>query len=215
MPFYIFGSFVLLCLPISWYFVEPIKDDDEVLNESTSVNNHIESDGGSLPENKMTFFKLLFKLDVVVNSLILVSISSANSFLFPTLEEHLKLGLNITDMKIVSLQFFIASGVYVVSTLIIGRYLGDIKYQFGVMLAGVCLTIMSLLIIGPSELLVFLKPGLTNTSIGMVLLGLGCAFGFIPSFECYYRSCIKYGLENSIETYGAVAGLWSMMFSVG
>lgn len=110
-------------------------------------------------------------------------------------------------------MFFIGSSTYVICTLVLGKYLGEIKYQYGVMLIGIFVTILSLLVIGPSEVLFFLSPGLLNTSLGMVLMGLGTAAAYLPTFECYYRSCVKYGLDDNIQTYGAVAGVWSMMFS--
>lgn len=153
-------------------------------------------------------------MEVIVNSLVLIATSSANSYLFPTLQKHME-SINIVNMEIVSLEFFLGSAVYVISTLVIGRMLSEIKYQFGVMLIGICLTIASLLIIGPTDLLPFIQAGLLNISVGMVLLGLGCALGFVPTFESYYRSSIKIGLDDSIETYGNVAGLWSCVFSIG
>ena len=162
----------------------------------------------------MSFFKLLFKFEVIMNSLVIIFTSTANTFFYPTLEKHLE-AINIVDVETIALQFFLGSSVYVISTLIIGRYLHKIRYQFGVELIGLCFTILSLLVIGPSEFLSFLKPGLLNTSMGMILIGLGCAFGLIPSFECYYRSSIKFGLKDSAQTYGYVAGLWSSMFSLG
>ena len=123
--------------------------------------------------------------------------------------------INIVNMEMVALEFFVSSAVYVISTLVIGRMLSEIKYQFGVMLIGISITVLSLLVIGPSDLLPFLQSGVVNISIGMILLGLGCALGFVPTFESYYRSSIKIGLEDSIETYGNVAGLWSCVFSIG
>ena len=153
-------------------------------------------------------------MEVIVNSLVLIATSSANSYLFPTLQKHME-ALNIVNMEMVALEFFLSSAVYVISTLVIGRMLSSLKYQFGIMLVGICLTVTSLLVIGPSELLPFLQPGLVNISIGMILLGLGCALGFVPTFESYYRSSIKIGLDDSIETYGNVAGLWSCVFSIG
>lgn len=124
-------------------------------------------------EKRVSFVRLLFKYEVIVNSLVLTLVSSSNSFFFPTLEEHMKKSLNIVNLEVVALEFFLGSSVYVASTLVIGRVLGEIKYQFTVMLLGVCFTILSLLIIGPSELLPFLNPGLATTSVGMILMGIG------------------------------------------
>ena len=190
----------------------------EVLEDSTSTNKgemRFDSEsGGSSASKHVSFYRLLFKMEVIVNSLVLIATSSANSYLYPTLQKHMEV-LNIINMEVVALEFFVNSAVYVISTLVIGRLLSEIKYQFGIMLIGICLTVSSLLVIGPSEILPFLQPGLANISAAMVLLGLGCALGFVPTFESYYRSSIKIGLDDSIETYGNVAGLWSCVFSIG
>ena len=153
-------------------------------------------------------------MEVIINTLVLTGTASANSFFFPTLQKHME-AINIVNMEVVALEFFVSSAVYVISTLVIGRFLSKIKYQFGVMLFGILVTVMSLLGIGPSELLPFLQSGIVNISIGMFLLGLGCALAFVPTFETYYRSSIKYGLDDSIETYGNVAGLWGCGLSMG
>ena len=107
-------------------------------------------------------------------------ISQTISFLDPTIEPHFR-SMNLSPTY-VSLVFLLLSGAYTIFSPIVGWFGSHIDNKFPIMAFGLFLSCDGLLLLGPSILLP-IQPSLWLSIVSMVIIGIGYAIAFIPTFE--------------------------------
>ena len=117
---------------------------------------------------------------VIVVGIIVVFISQTISFLDPTIEPHFR-SMNLSPTY-VSLVFLLLSGAYTIFSPIVGWFGSNIENKFPIMAFGLFLSCDGLLLLGPSILLP-IQPSLWLSIVSMVIIGIGYAIAFIPTFE--------------------------------
>lgn len=146
--------------------------------------------------------------------MVIVVMSLAQSYLEPTFEPHLRTTFGLKQ-EMVGLFFLLGSTSYAISTPVVGYVATETKNVFIIMIVGTLITLVGLLIIGPSPLLYFASPSVWISVVGLVLISFGHGVAFIPTFEALFRYCIKSGFRDDMKTYSKVSGLWSCLFSLG
>ena len=83
------------------------------------------------------------------------------------------------------------------------------------MLIGLIITFIGLLLVGPTTI-ISTQPSIYYSFTGMVIIGIGFATSFIPTFEAILVAAVKQaGYDDNILTYSIVSGYWSSMFALG
>ncbi|PRD38284.1 UNVERIFIED_CONTAM: Slc18b1 [Trichonephila clavipes] len=194
LPFFTLGGFVVFIVPLCWYMLRNIKDPSIVLNTSVSYK------------------KLLSMPHVIVVCLILVVASQAQGFIDPTLEPHMR-QYNL-DPSIIGLLFLLLSGAYGLSSPIVGWVSGKMENKYPIMIVGLSIITLSMLLMGPSEFLPF-EGSLWLSVVALTLLGVSFATAYVPTFESLFIAAINGGLDDDINTYSVVSGLWNSVYSLG
>ncbi|XP_030843946.1 MFS-type transporter SLC18B1-like isoform X1 [Strongylocentrotus purpuratus] len=112
------------------------------------------------------------------------------------------------------LLFFVNSVIYGIFAPIAG-YIADKKEKTRIMITvGMCLTGISLMLVGPSPLL-HIQGQLWIMVISLVILGFGLAFAMIPTFLDMLFSASWYGLPDNLATQSLISGLFNSSFTLG
>ena len=135
LPFYAFGTIVLLCLPFNWYFLENINQTDNSDDSKESSSN-----GSEVELIKTTYWGLIRIPKIFVICMVVVVMSLAQSYLEPTFEPHLRTTFGLKQ-EMVGLEFLLGSTAYAISTPIVGYVATRTKNKFLVMLVGTLITL--------------------------------------------------------------------------
>lgn len=135
LPFYVFGSIVLLCLPFNWYFLENINETDELDDGKESSSNGSENEAIDT-----TYWRLIKIPKILVICMVIVVMSLAQSVLEPTLEPHLRKTFGLKQ-EYVGLEFLLSSTSYAISTPLVGYVATKTKNKFIIMLVGTLITL--------------------------------------------------------------------------
>ncbi|CAL1297559.1 unnamed protein product [Larinioides sclopetarius] len=194
LPFFTLGGVVVLIVPLCWYILRNVKDPAVVLNPSVSYK------------------KLLSMPHVIVVCFILAVASQAQGFIDPTLEPHMR-QYNL-DTGVVGLLFLLLSGVYAVSSPLVGWISGRMENKYPIMIFGLSLITLSMLLIGPAEFLP-IEGSVWLSIVALAILGFSFAAAYVPTFESMFIAAMNGGLEDDINTYSVVSGLWNSIYSLG
>lgn len=194
LPFFTLGGCVILIVPCCWYILRNVEDPKVVLSTSVSYK------------------KLLSMPHVVVVCVILAVASQAQGFIDPTLEPHMR-QYNL-DTSIIGLLFLLLSGAYAISSPIVGWVSGRVENKYPIMIVGLILVTFSLLLLGPSDFLPF-EGSVWLSVVALTLMGFSFAAAYVPTFESMFIAAMNGGLEDDINTYSVVSGLWNSLYSLG
>lgn len=194
LPFFTLGGFVLLIVPLCWYLLRNVDDPSVVLKTPVS------------------YTKLLSMPHVIVVCLILIVASQAQGFIDPTLEPHMR-QYNL-EPSIIGLLFLLLSGAYGLSSPIVGWLSGKMENKYPIMLVGLIVITLSMLLMGPSDFLPF-EGSVWLSIVALTLLGVSFATAYVPTFESLFIAAMNGGLEDDMNTYSVVSGLWNSMYSLG
>ncbi|GIY66998.1 MFS-type transporter SLC18B1 [Caerostris darwini] len=194
LPFFALGGFVVLIVPLCWFLLRNVKDPAVVFSPAVSYR------------------KLLSMPHVIVVCLILAVASQAQGFIDPTLEPHMR-QYNL-DTSIVGLLFLLLSGAYALASPIVGWVSGRMENKYPIMIVGLSVVTLAMLLLGPSEFLP-LNGSVWLSIVSLTLLGFSFAAAYVPTFESMFIAAMNGGLEDDINTYSVVSGLWNSMYSLG
>lgn len=194
LPFFTLGVFVVLTSPICWFLMRNMSDPEIVISSDVSYR------------------KLLSMPHVIVVMVILVVGSQAQGFIDPTLEPHMR-QYNL-NAGIIGLLFLLLSGAYAISSPIVGWVSGKMENKYPLMIAGLVFVTIALLLLGPSEILP-IQGSVWLSTVALALMGFSFAAAYVPTFESIFIAAINGGLDDDINTYSIVSGLWNSMYSLG
>ncbi|XP_074598642.1 MFS-type transporter SLC18B1-like isoform X2 [Brevipalpus obovatus] len=193
-PFYVLGTFAFLTLPMICMKVPRI------------------STGNRSRETNATYFGLLRIPKVAIICMVVVVISQSIGFLDPTLEPFYRsLGLNVNST---ALAFFVLSATIAILLPIFSRVADRTENEYTMMFTGLIICAVGLLFLGPSDFIP-ISPSLSLSLLSLVIIAVGYALAFIPTFESLLDSAIDHGMHDNIATYGVVSGLWSTCYAAG
>ncbi|XP_055955226.1 MFS-type transporter SLC18B1 isoform X1 [Patella vulgata] len=193
LPFWTMGAILITCGCVSFIFM-PGQDE-------------------GAKAFKGSVLRLLTSPLVVVCCLTVFCGSFSLGFLDPTLANHLEV-FNLSSLYI-GLIFLCAPGVYGFTAPIWG-YLGDAKdWTAGMMIIGLFFSGIAYLLLGPAPFLPFLPFNLWLTIVTLCCFGLFIGCCLIPTFTGILTGAKQLGLDESLDTFGMVSGLFNSSFSLG
>lgn len=194
LPFYVIGTLIIFLMPFTKCLI----------NDNVSAG---EEKPGSLKA-------LLCLPTVIMTSVIVIVISITWSFLDPTLEPHLrKYDLNAAH---VGLIFLLLSATYGIFSPIAGWLSDKLDQTYWLlMVAGMFLSAVALLFLGPSPLLSFLNESLWWDVGSLSFLGVFVAIALLPTYRSVLDAALENNFEDNVGTQGLVAGIWSSLYSLG
>lgn len=196
-PFFVFGTIVLLCFPMNWFF---LVDLDEIPDRCPEEDDESSSSDSETESVKATYDGMLKIPQILLICLIIVTMALAMSFLEPTFEPHMRKAYDASE-AVVGWEFAISSIAYSMSAPCVGYATSRFKNKFIIMLIGALITLVGLLIIGPSPL-IFLPSNFYISSLGMICISFGHGMAFIPTFECMLDYCTEAGFKNDMKVIG-------------
>uniref|UniRef100_A0A914QTT0 Major facilitator superfamily (MFS) profile domain-containing protein n=1 Tax=Panagrolaimus davidi TaxID=227884 RepID=A0A914QTT0_9BILA len=150
----------------------------------------------------------------VIWIMIFAVILCATSFTFvdPTLSDHLsEFHLSTT---VIGLLFLLCGGLYSITAPIWGILIDRWRCCNALLIFGAILTIISMLMIGPTPILK-LEKNLIIVGTALAILGIGSGALYIPTFQNCLDAVKKHGFDDSSRTYGAVSGIFQSAFALG
>ncbi|XP_055955029.1 MFS-type transporter SLC18B1-like [Patella vulgata] len=190
LPFWTMGAILLTCGIVSFIFM-PGQD------EGTRVF-------------KGSVLRLVKSPLAVISCLTVFCGSFSLGFLDPTLANHLKV-FNLSTLY-VGLIFLCAPGVYGIIAPLLG-YLSDARsWTGGMMMIGLFFSGISFLLLGPAPFLPFLPFKLWLTIVMLCFVGLFIGCCLIPTFTGILIGAKQLGLDEFLDTFGMVSGLFNIMF---
>lgn len=230
LPFYLLGVATFLIFPLAWYALENITAEDmNRINTIKSSNEDSEnltsssSTYGSLNDSSFTIstesyqpqlnYRKLIKIpSVLIISLVIIVVSQSQGFLDPTLEPHLRtFGI---EPWLVGILFLAMSTAYAICSPIVGMIASRVKNKFIIMLLGLAITFLGLLLVGPTTI-ISTNPSIYYSLTGMIIIGIGFATSFIPTFEAILVAVVNENYDDNLITYSIVSGYWGSMFALG
>lgn len=198
--------------------MNPGKSDDldNITTTSSSygsLNDSSYSISNESYQEQLNYWKLIKIPSVLIISLVIIVISQSQGFLDPTVEPHLRtFGI---EPWLVGIAFLIMSTAYAICSPFIGWWASKVKNKFIIMLIGLIITFIGLLLVGPTTI-ISTQPSIYYSFTGMVIIGIGFATSFIPTFEALLLAAVKQaGYDDNVLTYSIVSGYWSSMFALG
>lgn len=193
LPFVTLGALLALTSIFMW-FVLPNVEDTEISEDK-----------------KHTMKKVLKIMAILVSIFGVVCASGAYGFLQTGLEPHLR-RMNMSPINI-SLIWVLLGAFYGLASPL-GGLICDRFSSSAVAIVGALLMILSFTIIGPLPFL----PITMSTSLvilSIIFIGISIAFEFVSGFSCACKQATIHGLPDSVETYGAISGLWASAVALG
>lgn len=200
----------------SHFCADSSGDDDQKTNVVSSSSSCAHSDFRDQPceSQPVTYLQLLTIPRVQFLCILIVLTSCCQNYTFPTLQKHLQ---SLGQSEVVgSLEFFLYSFFYMISTPLVGRMSDRIGTNFFfIIFLGHALDAIGFLLVGPASFATFLSSNLIYTSVGLAVMGFSIGVALIPSFDGILQSARQQGISDNLHTYGKVSGLWTCMFSLG
>ncbi|XGW34919.1 hypothetical protein V3C99_018738 [Haemonchus contortus] len=192
VPFLVLGAILIVATALGWWLIENYKDDDV---------------GGSKGMVAMLRIPVIW---IMVYAVVVCAISL--SFLDPTLSAHLE-SFKLSPTMI-GLMFLLCGGIYTISAPVWGLLIDRYQCTISVMVFGSAVTVLSMLLIGPSPLLPFSKD-LIVIGISLAVLGVAAGALYIPTFQSCLDAVKEHGYDDSFRTYGCVSGVFQSAFALG
>uniref|UniRef100_A0AC34FZR6 Major facilitator superfamily (MFS) profile domain-containing protein n=1 Tax=Panagrolaimus sp. ES5 TaxID=591445 RepID=A0AC34FZR6_9BILA len=195
LPFIVLGL-ILIFATIAGLFL---------INDFNEKENEEENDGKQMRD--------ILKIPVIW-IMIFAVILCATSFTFvdPTLSDHLsEFHLSTT---VIGLLFLVCGGLYSITAPIWGILIDRWRCCNALLIFGATLTMISMLMIGPTPILK-LEKNLFIVGTALAILGIGSGALYIPTFQNCLDAVQKQGFDDSSRTYGAVSGIFQSAFALG
>lgn len=232
LPFYLLGTVTFLIFPLACYALKDLSSDElnKLQNGNKSQSNSSDnvtttSSYGSLNDSEfsistsgsyqeqLTYWKLIKMPNVLIISLVIIVISQSQGFLDPTVEPHLR-SFGIKPW-LVGIAFLAMSSAYAFCSPFVGYFASKTKNKFIIMLIGLAITFLGLILVGPTTI-ISNTPSIYYSFSGMIVIGIGFAISFIPTFEAILIVAVKNEhYDDNIITYSIVSGYWGSMFALG
>ena len=158
-----------------------------------------------------SYLQLLKIPKILLICLVVLVISQSLGYLDPTLEPFFRKNGWTTEQ--VAFAFFILSGTIAILLPLFSMMAQRVN-QFFLMISGLVVIFLGILFIGPSHLF-NLSPSIEVTLCALVVVSIGYALAFIPTFENILVIAMDNGFADDLSTYGTVSGLWATMFALG
>ncbi|KAL5236600.1 hypothetical protein ACI65C_004010 [Semiaphis heraclei] len=199
MPFFVVGLLMVATVPLHIYLMPPIRDD---VKASQAVGSRSKG-----------IVKLLIIPSAFVVGAVITVTSNFWASLDPTLEPHLReMGLSTDE---VGLVFLFCSILYGVSSPFWGYIADKYNNHWSMMAVGLFLSTIGLFILAPIPWLPMDRDVLWLNLVGLGILGVSASLTMMPAFNFILSSAIENGFQESVSTFGTVAGFWSSAYSLG
>ncbi|CAH1731452.1 unnamed protein product [Aphis gossypii] len=199
MPFFVVGLLMVATVPLHIYLMPPIRDD---VKASQAVGSRSKG-----------IIKLLIIPSAFVVGAVITVTSNFWASLDPTLEPHLReMGLSTDE---VGLVFLFCSILYGVSSPFWGYIADKYNNHWSMMAVGLFSSAIGLFILAPLPWLPVNKDVLWLNLVGLGILGVSASLTMMPAFNFILSSAIENGFQESVSTFGTVAGFWSSAYSLG
>ena len=179
---------------------------------ATEVDENGDDDEPELPWSH--FFRTTSEVWYIAIAEALCSIIC--SFPDPTISLYFE-QLGLTDTTIIGMIFLIASVVYTVVCMAIGR-VSD-KYDsivYWLMSSGAIVSAVSFIIMGPPSFLQqFIPPSVVMTSVGFTFVYVGVAMVVVPIPRAMMNAAYSVGYEDGMATSGMISGLYNCLWCLG
>jgi len=142
--------------------------------------------------------------------------SASIGFMLAALEPHMR-DFHLKPF-VMGLMFVLNGGCYAVSAPFWGKIVDKPHCNaLHVNMMGGFLIFVGFSFLGPAPFLPFLHHSLANCCIGLVFHGFGIGACLVSSFAGSQRAAVGPfgGMPATIETYGAVSGMWASVFALG
>lgn len=199
MPFFVVGLLMVATVPLHIYLMPPIRDD---VKASQAVGSRSKG-----------IIKLLIIPSAFVVGAVITVTSNFWASLDPTLEPHLReMGLSTDE---VGLVFLFCSILYGVSSPFWGYIADKYNNHWSMMAVGLFSSAIGLFILAPLPWLPVNQDVLWLNLVGLGILGVSASLTMMPAFNFILSSAIENGFQESVSTFGTVAGFWSSAYSLG
>uniref|UniRef100_A0A2H8TGP9 MFS-type transporter C6orf192 n=1 Tax=Melanaphis sacchari TaxID=742174 RepID=A0A2H8TGP9_9HEMI len=199
MPFFVVGLLMVATVPLHIYLMPPIRDD---VKASQAVGSRSKG-----------IIKLLIIPSAFVVGAVITVTSNFWASLDPTLEPHLReMGLSTDE---VGLVFLFCSILYGVSSPFWGYIADKYNNHWSMMAVGLFSSAIGLFILAPLPWLPLNQDVLWLNLVGLGILGVSASLTMMPAFNFILSSAIENGFQESVSTFGTVAGFWSSAYSLG
>ncbi|XP_060845002.1 MFS-type transporter SLC18B1-like isoform X2 [Rhopalosiphum padi] len=199
MPFFVVGLLMVATVPLHIYLMPPIRDD---VKASQAVGSRSKG-----------IIKLLIIPSAFVVGAVITVTSNFWASLDPTLEPHLReMGLSTHE---VGLVFLFCSILYGVSSPFWGYIADKYNNHWSMMAVGLFSSAIGLFILAPLPWFPVNQDILWLNLVGLGILGVSASLTMMPAFNFILSSAIENGFQESVSTFGTVAGFWSSAYSLG
>ncbi|XP_062611583.1 MFS-type transporter SLC18B1-like [Saccostrea cucullata] len=193
LPFYVLGGSLTAAGAISFFFLPTLDSAHRTLSVSV--------------------LQLLKSSFVWCVAGCIVSGSYTISYMEATLANHLhKLGIGTVP---VSLMFLIPPALYGITSPIWGWISDSKNYVVSLVVSGALLASIFFFTLGPSPIFPFLPFSLWLVSVSLAGVGIFLSCLMIPSFTAILVGAERLGMEDNLETFGIVSGLFNSCYSFG
>uniref|UniRef100_A0A7E4UTL4 MFS domain-containing protein n=1 Tax=Panagrellus redivivus TaxID=6233 RepID=A0A7E4UTL4_PANRE len=194
LPFFVLGALLIFATALSFFLIEEFEEEADDENSEKGMLGMLQ-----IP----VIWIMIFAVVICAISL---------SFFDPTLADHLK-SFNLST-TLIGLMFLLCGGIYTATAPIWGLLIDRWHCCNSLMVLGSSVTVVAMLLIGPSPIFHFEK-NLVLIGISLALLGLAAGALYIPTFQNCLDAVKEYGYEDSFRTYGCVSGVFQSAFAGG
>eukprot|EP00096_Caligus_rogercresseyi_P009882 TRINITY_DN3455_c0_g1_i1.p1 TRINITY_DN3455_c0_g1~~TRINITY_DN3455_c0_g1_i1.p1 ORF type:complete len:441 (+),score=64.81 TRINITY_DN3455_c0_g1_i1:89-1411(+) len=163
-------------------------------------------------DSKAGVLEAISILPIALACLCVFSASLSLGFLQVNLEPHLK-EFNTTTMT-VGLIFMLNGAAYAFTAPVFGWICDKKVNPRFIGLLGNALITFSITVIGPVPFLPIPKDYVLVV-LALAVHGVGLGASLVSGFSDAHSEALKNGMENNINTYGLISGLWASTFALG
>ncbi|XP_048742491.2 MFS-type transporter SLC18B1-like [Ostrea edulis] len=196
LPFFVVGSITILNAVVGYFLIE--NTDETPRSGSQSM-----------------FFLLRNPFTWII-SFTIASGTFTIGFLHPTLALHVA---KLQELKgktaLIGLMFLISGGIFSFTAPVFGYFTDKKGYVKSMMAAGCLTAALGFLLMGPTPIGDQLPFELWSVIVSLALVGLGLGCAIIPTFRSLMDSAKALKMEENMDTYGVVAGLYNSCYSFG
>ncbi|XP_046368872.2 MFS-type transporter SLC18B1-like [Haliotis rufescens] len=208
LPFVVVGCLIVLSLPFNYFLLPSVRDARHF--KSTNADRAV-----SKPKGISATRTILRDPTALVTLLSVVLGAGVWAVLDPILEPRLT-DFDLTP-EMSGVIFLILSASYALGSPISSWVADRLPDNRILMVPGFLACAISHLLLGGSPLLGF-DPDYREiwlTIVSLMTLGFAISMAVIPSYQIVLDVATDSGLEDNMETNGAVAGIWCSMYAVG
>ncbi|XP_013381873.1 MFS-type transporter SLC18B1-like isoform X2 [Lingula anatina] len=195
LPFLVLGIVMVITVPITFVLLPKHEDKDQ-------------SSNGSMWQLLKSPSGLVICLTIMMSAIVWAALD-------PTLQPHLE-DFDLSA-DIIGLVFLLSSAFYAITSPIWGKIADKMYDSKPLVIVGLLITGLCCLLLGPSPILGFPKDyhELWLDLVSVSVMGLSVSMSVVPTFDLMMWVAEDAGLDESIGTYGLVAGLWTAAYALG